>query len=298
MWFKNLQLYRLPPKWHMTPGTLEKRLAEQPLKPCTGLSLSTRGWVAPADDGALVYAQEGHYLVALGTEQKLLPAAVVNQQVKDEAAKLEKSQGYKPGRKQLRDLKDKVSAELLPRAFARRRVTRAWLNPQAGWMAVDSSAPARGELVVETLRSTFTGTFPAVPLATNQSAQSAMTTWLSAGQAPGKFELDQDCELKDPSEGATVRYVRHGLEGKDIPAHIKGGKAATRVGLVWQQRVSLVLADPLAIKRVRFAEIDKSRDDAETLPAEAQFEADFALMTGELGQMLAELFKHLGGEVE
>ncbi|HUP91318.1 MAG TPA: recombination-associated protein RdgC [Solimonas sp.] len=295
MWFKNLQLYRLPPKWHMAPGTLEQRLAAQPLKPCTGLNLQTRGWVAPRDDGQLVYAQEKHYLIALGVEQKLLPGAVVNQAVKEQAEKLAKSQGFKPGRKQLRDLKDQVSAELLPRAFVRRRVTHAWLNPDSGWLIVDSANAARAELVVETLRSTFTGSFAATPLATNESTQSAMTAWLTAGEAPGAFELDQDCELKDASAGATVRYVRHGLEGKDIPAHIRGGKAATRLGLSWKQRIGFVLADPLQLKRVRFLEMEKAAEDAQTLDGDAQFEADFTLMTGELGKLLAELFKQLGG---
>lgn len=300
MWFKNLQLYHLPPKWRMSPGTLEQRLAARPLTPCTGLNLETRGWVAPREDGPLVNSQEHHLLIALGTEQKLLPAAVVNQAVRERAVKLEAKQGYKPGRKQLRDLKDEVSTELLPRAFARRRITRAWLNPDAGWLAVDSASPSRAELLIETLRATFTGSFASTPFEAKKSAGAAMTEWLAAGDAPGRFVLDQDCELKgSDASGATVRYVRHVLDGKDIPAHIRAGKQATRLGLTWQERAAFVLSEPMQLKRLRLLNVEKdTEEDAGGLSADQRFEADFALMTGELSKLVADLVKALGGASE
>jgi DNA recombination-dependent growth factor C len=45
---------------------------------------------------------------------------VVNDEVKDRAEAMEAQQGYAPGRKQLKELRERVTEELMPRAFTRR----------------------------------------------------------------------------------------------------------------------------------------------------------------------------------
>ena len=98
VWFKNLQLYRLDKEWTLPAGELEEKLAARPLLPCSAMSLESRGWVSPRGDEQLVYGVEKHLMLALGTEQKLLPSSVVNDAVKQRAAEFEKEKGFKPGR--------------------------------------------------------------------------------------------------------------------------------------------------------------------------------------------------------
>jgi recombination associated protein RdgC len=296
MWFKNLQIYRLASGWNFTAGQLEEKLALRVLQPCAGMSMQSRGWVSPRADAQLVYSQERHLLVAIGHEQKLLPASVINQDMQERAVELEARQGYKPGRKQLRDLKDRVTSELLPRAFARRRITRAWINQQAGWLVIDTTVPARAEDLLTLLRETL-GEFPATLVEFEQSARSAMTAWLNAGDAPGAFSLHEDCELKAADDsGAAVRYVRHGLDGKDIRAHIAGGKSVTRLGLTWGDRLALVLTEDAMIRRLRFLGIEGSRDEGSSLSPDDEYDANFALMAGALEPLLADWVQALGGE--
>src|SRR3546814_4733536 len=108
----------------LAPGAFEERLARHPLHPCIGLNPQSRGWVGPATTNAqLVYAQGKQMLIALGVEQQLLPSSVVPQAVDQRSSELEQRQGSKPGRKQLRDHKNQVTAELMPRAFAKIRYT-------------------------------------------------------------------------------------------------------------------------------------------------------------------------------
>lgn len=296
MWFKNIQAYRLAAGWAMSPGTLEAALAKQPLMPCTGMSLMSRGWLPPAGDAGLVAAQEKHLLIALGVEQKLLPSSVVKDETRLRATELEARQGYKPGKKQLRDLAEQITAELLPRAFAKRRVTRAWIDPVGRWLVVDAASPARAEELLEHLRTTL-GELPVTRLETETSPQGAMTQWLTARDAPGHFTLDSECELKGTGEeAATVRYLRHDLSVKEIGEHISGGKFATRVGLLWKERLSLLLAEPFQIRRVKSLAMEQGGDEGAGLSAADQFEADFALMTGEFSALLTDLLQALGGE--
>lgn len=296
MWFRNLLLYRLDGSWTFTPGGFEERLATRPLVPCTGLTAQSQGWVSPRDNGQLVYGQGRQVLFALGTETKLLPASVVKDAASVKAAQMEKRMGFKPGKKQLREIREQITSELLPRAFARRGVTRVWINPEAGWLVVDASAPKRGDEVLSQLREAI-GECPFLPLSTAQSPMVGMTKWLASGEAPGKFELDQDCEMKsggdDPS---AVRFAKHGLEGDDVRRHVKDGKSVTKLGLVWNERVRLVLADPGVVRRVRFEMIEQDRVENETQGgADERFDADFALMCGELGALLGDLVQALGG---
>jgi recombination associated protein RdgC len=91
-------------------------------------------------DSALVYAVDRQMLLTLRHEKKLLPAKVIAQVVKQRAEKLEEEEGFKPGRKRLKELKELVRDELLPRAFSLSSDTRVWIDPVHGWLAVDTGS--------------------------------------------------------------------------------------------------------------------------------------------------------------
>ncbi len=296
MLLKNLVLYRLPEGWAVDADLLERKLAQQPLQPCGGFQMESRGWTCPHEDGLYLYQQQRQWLLALGEEQKLLPASIIRQQAQDRAAAIALQQGHPVGRKQMRDLRDQVTNELLPRALARRRVTHAWVDSAKGWLAVNAVSDAKVEQYMETLRRAD-DEMQALRLDTQRSPASAMSEWLVNGKVPGPFSIDQDLELRaaDASK-ATVRYARHPLEGKEIRDHIAAGKTVVRLGLTWNDRISFVLTEHLQIKRVTFLNILKQESDVDD--EKEQFEIDFALMTGELSLMFADLLKVLGGEKE
>ena len=298
MWLKNLTLYRLPQKWPVKSDALEQKLAAQPLKPCGGFQMESLGWTTPRSEGPFLHSQENQWLLALGVEQKLLPASVIRQATEERAAKLAKKQAHPVGRKQMRDLREQVTTELMPRALARRRITHGWIDKKAGLLAVDSAADPKAEQFMEVLRRAETD-LKTTRLETQRSPASAMAEWLSKAEAPGKFSIDQDLELRAPDASkATVRYARHALEGRDIRDHLSAGKQVVRMGLTWNDRISFVLTEHLQVKRVTFLDILRREDGGEEEKAdeEEQFEIDFALMTGELSLLLADLVKALGGE--
>ena len=298
MWFKNLQIYRLPTPWGMELAALEEQLGRGIFHRCPSNEPMSRGWVAPRRDGALVHALNRQWLLALAVEQRLLPGAVIHDEVRERAAAIEAQQGYAPGRKQLRELRERVAEELLPRAFTRRRTTHVWIDPQAGWFCVDAASPAKAEEVIEHLRGTLDD-FPLQMLHTQLSPASAMADWLAGGEAPAGFTIDRDCELKAVGEDkAAVRYVRHPLEGAEIKAHLASGKLPTRLALTWDDRISFILGEKLEIKRLAFLDLLKEAAEQSAEHADEQFDADFALMTGELARFLPQLLAALGGEAQ
>jgi recombination associated protein RdgC len=298
MWFKNLQIYRLPAPWAMTQAQLEQDLAPHAFQPGTSLDLQTQGWASPRDNGALVHTVNRQMLIMLGTEKKLLPSSVINQVTKAKAAEIEEQQGFKPGRKQMKELKEQVTDELLPRAFSIRSNTWAWIDPVGGWLIVDAGSPAKADAVLKLLLKSV-DKLPLESLRVALSPVAAMTDWLVADEAPSGFTVDQDTELRSTAESkATVRYVRHTLEADDVRRHIAAGKQCTRLAMTWNDKVSFVLTETLAIKRVAPLDVLKEGADSATQNEDERFDSDIALMTGELGKMLADLVDALGGEVK
>jgi len=296
MWFKNIFIYRLPADCAITAAALQEKLALKPLQPCGGLDKQSRGWVSCRGDDRLVHSSNGHILFALGVEQKLLPATIINRFAKERAADIEAQQGYKVGRKEMKDIKEAVTAELLPRAFAIQRTTCAWLDTVNGRLIIDAASAAKAEELLEFLHKTLDA-LPVKPLHTELSPVAAMTDWLAGDHAPAGFTIDRELELRATGESrATVRYAHHALEGEEILAHIAAGKRATRLGMTWNDRISFVMTEQLQIKRLEFLDIIKEESTTLADNADEMFELDFTLMTGELSRMLTDLGAALGGE--
>jgi recombination associated protein RdgC len=136
-------------------------------------------------------------------------------------------------------------------------------------------------------------------LNTQTSPAAAMAHWLSTKEAPPDFTVDRECELKASDESkAVVRYSRHALDTDEVSQHIAMGKMPTRLALTWNDRVSFVLTEGLQLKKVSF--LESVFENAPSNPGDREednFDADVAIATGELSQLLPDLIAALGGEV-
>ena len=298
MWFKNLVVYRLPADWAISAAELEQKLTTRPLQPCSPFEMLSRGWVAPSSTGRLVHTVNQQHLIALGVNQKLLPASIIRQVTLERAEVLAQENGFPVGRRQMRDLKMRVTEELRAKALTRRRVTRAWIDPAHGWLVVDAAGAAKAEELIETLRDTL-DSLAVQFVETERSPQMSMAVWLKLGEAPLRLTIDQDLELKAANQSkATIRYSHHPLEGKDIQAHLSAGMYPTRLGLTWNDRIAFVLNEKMQIKRVEFLEMSKDSADGGDLNEAEHFDIDFTVMAGELAKLLDDVIAALGTEVQ
>lgn len=295
MWFKNLQIFQLTSPWTLGADELDALLATQAFQPCSSMELLSRGWAPPRDNGGLVHTVNRQMLLRFCTEKKLLPASVINQVTKVKLADIEEQQGYKPGKKQRKEVKEQVIDELLPRAFAITGNIHVWIDPVHGWVVIDASSPTKTDDVFTSLLKAI----PSLPIAALKVLRApgeAMTHWLDSDEAPAGFTVDQDTELTSTGENkSTVRYVKHTLEADDIRRHIKGGKRCTKLALTWNDRISFVLTDALAVKRVAALDVLKENAGGTSKDEDERFDTDFALMTGEVDRLMSNLVESLGG---
>jgi recombination associated protein RdgC len=293
MWFKNLQVYRLPAPWAFTPEQLEAALAPQRFTACASNELHCQGWDSPRKNGALVHAVNKQMLLVLGSEKKLLPASVINQVAKAKAAEMEEAQGFAPGKKAMKELKERVADELLPRAFSIKSEVFTWIDPVNGWLVVDATSPAKADDVIKLLLKAV-DKMPIESLRVQHSPVAAMTAWLETNEAPAGFTVDMDATMVAVGEGkATVNFKNHTLED-DVRRHIAAGKQCSKLALTWNEKISFVLTDTLVIKGIKPLDVIKESDSA-TKNDEERFDTDMTLMTGELSKMLGDIVEALGG---
>jgi recombination associated protein RdgC len=296
MWFKNLRIFRLAPSWTCTVDSLEAAIEKQAFQPGGSQEMQSLGWVPPRENSGLIHALDGQFLLSLRAEKKLLPTTVINQVAKAKAQEIEEQQGFKPGRKQMKEIKEQVSVELLPKAFSIYRDTRVWMDTKNHWLVIDAAAAAKSDEVLGMLAKAI-DSFPIAPLYVEESPASAMTNWLVSDEPPSNFSIDQDTELRSTSEnGAAVRYVRQSIEIDDVRRHVQAGKQCTRLALTWADRVSFTMTEGLDIKRVNPLDVLKEGQDSSAHNEDEQFDSDFTLMTGELSKLINELVEALGGE--
>lgn len=298
LWFRNLLPYRLATDHGLTAEIISQALEKKPFVPCGSQDLMSQGWIPPASHMPDLYApsMQDAVLVCLKTEEKLLPAAVIREQADQRVRKIEADEGRRVGRREIREIRERIAEELLPRAFVKSRTQRALIDLANGWVWVESGSASKAELLLSFLRDTI-GTLPTRLVDTQTSPQMAMTIWLQEG-TPEPFSLDADCELHFPGDGGAVaRFTRQALDTDEVRHHLQAGKLVSRLGLAWEDRIAFQLTEKMEIKRLTMLDqINEALENADAADAAAMFDTSYALLIGELRCLFDLLISALGGE--
>ena len=301
MWFKNIRAYRLSSPFVLSPEALGDKLSQRAFEPCAKSQALSIGWVAPLgeDSEELAHAAGGRLLIKLKREEKLLPSTVVREQLDEKVAVIESEQGRKVYRKERLTLKDEIVQDCLPRAFSRSTAVYAYIDTRTNWVFVDAASAGRAEELLNLLRECI-GTFPVVLPQVNNAPSATMTGWLAHQNLPDDFALGEECELRElGEEGGVVRCRGVDLLSEEVETHLNAGKQVARLALSWEERVKLVLAEDLCLRRLKFSEeLMKENEDIPEADNAARLDADFALMSDAVSALQDRVIAIFGGEAE
>ena len=294
--FKNLVIFRLSPDWSLTPALAETKLEPMRFVECSPSQDKAIGWAPPRGhaEGPLLESVHGQWMLKLMIEVKAVPGSVVRRLADERAARIEETEGRKPGRKEMKDLREETRISLLPQAFSKRAAIWVWIDPKAKQLVIDAGSDARADEVIIVLNKCLEG-LGMQRVQTQSSPAACMSTWLVEQEGPPGFSVDRETELKARDDTqAVVRYSKHALDIDEVRQHVEGGKVPTRLALTWGDRVSFVLTDKMQIKKLKYLEgvfdTDKAQDPDE------QFDSDVTITTAELSRMIPEILDALGGE--
>lgn len=297
---KNALLYRIGPWEPPSSAEIESRLDAGRFVECGASQTESAGWVEPRGEknGVLMEGVGGQLILKLCVERKAVPSQVVKTQLEQQLDKLEADTGRRPKGKKAKELKEDIVHGLLPRAFPKRGTTLVWIDPRAKLVVVGTGSVKAADRIVSMLVELLGGGITLTLLQTELSPATAMAEWLKTREAPAGFSIDRECELRQPdSEKSLVRYARHTLDIEEVGEHIAQGKLPTQLAMTWNSRVSFVLTEAGTVKKIKLLDVALEGAGATTGKDDNGFDADVAITTGELSQLIPQLIDALGGEL-
>ncbi|RUR43335.1 recombination-associated protein RdgC [Vreelandella populi] len=303
MWFKHLHLYHIHDMKLLSPEQTAVALSEHAAKPLGNADARRIGWTAPAgrlSGGQLLHTlkNDGHRLISALRQERMLPAAVVAEEVADQIAEIEANEGRKVTRKEKTALKEQVTEELLPRAFVRSQKIDLWWDTERQLIGVNTSSRSRAEDALDLLRETL-GSLKVTPLSTQTLPIRAMTTWLGdPASRPADLQIGDSVVLKAKGDDGVLRGRQVDLDCDEMQQLLESGRQASQMAMAIEGQLSFIMHDDLALKSLRFGdalieEADHADDGDDAL---ARLETDFVLMAGSLRDSVARLIEWLGGE--
>ena len=291
MWFKNVRVYKLSAPLSTDIAAWEQALVEFKFTPLTAQEAVRSGFSFPLHASIKQYCHACQHLMffAVKRQEKILPAAVINEEMQPKLEALEQEKGRPLSRKEKQSLKEELQLSLLPRAFSRSSLTQGYYDPQNQWIVINSGSASKAEDVLALLRKAL-GSLPALPWLDNHKLNNSLQLWLQNKALPEGFALGSDAELKAPDEeGAKVKFSNHLLSAEEVQSHLQD-KLVTSISLEQHEGVSIVVTDDGAVKRIKFHDVITGQNEElgwEDLVT--RLDADLMLMAASLNSALLSI---------
>lgn len=298
--FKNINIFSLNLGALASLHAMEDSVQKLKFAPCSPTQDLSYGFVAPRDEdhGALVESVGGQRVLKFLIETKSVPKSAIDKRAAEVAEKIEQERGRKPGKKEMREIKEDVRQALLPSAFPKQTTVTVWIDPERQLMITDASTLGKNDHLISSLVEVGNG-FVARPFHTVKPPQTAMTEWLlaeSEDDLPADLFVSRECELKSQDEEkSSIRFARHHLFNESIRKHVQEGKFPVSLGMNWAGRIDFTLTSGFQLRKVRY--LDGVVANSKPQDNEDPFDANVSLTTGELRLMLPCLISALGGEL-
>jgi len=296
MWFKNLYLFKFEKDFGLNAEELHDELSLKPFTPCSATQRESMGWLPPLgkNSSSYTHSSNSYILMSMARQERILPATVVKETLDEKVEAIEQAESRKVSSREKKEMKEDIEHELLPRAFTRTQKLDAWIDPSNGWLILNTPSAPRAEAFTKLLRKTL-GSLPVTLPESETSPAIAMTEWLSSGKLPAPFTLGFECELKNQGDDkGSATYKQHDLTLDEVQTCLKAGKFASKLAVEWDEKISFVLSEDLQIKKLKFLDVlEEQLQDNDPQTHEEHLDIQFALMTGEISDLLKDLMKAL-----
>lgn len=290
MWFKQIQLFQLVGSLRYSAEELSAALLPLAFRPCLPSIPTSSGWVPPVDDAEAPLVQEinGCIMICLQIEERILPAAVIRQELAEKVKQLEATHDRKLRSKEKNALKDEVIMTLLPRSFTKLSRIYAYLDTKNHWLVLGTSNDKKTEQFLGILKKCISEEVHPFDI---KKLRPLMTQWLKHQSYPQTFTIEKSCVLQDANQKTRIiRCQQQDLFATSVQGFIKDGCEVKRLALLWQDSIHFALLDDFTLQSMKFE--DQLLTQAADLEAETkqqQFNADFLIMTQTLSSLLKNL---------
>jgi recombination associated protein RdgC len=292
--FRNVRYYRLDGVWPESEEALSTGLEQAGFEPCGPLTERSSGWVAVDPDTSDLLARRinGADLIRLRSQSRVLPAAVVNEELEARIEDFRRRMKEAPTPREKRRLKAEARDELMPKAMVKSDRIWGYVDLKEKILGIDTALDSVAERFLRRLQASMDG-INIRPLQFMKPVDELLTG-IFFEDAPKQFSLGRECRMQDLADaGSIVRWTDFDLADKTIRDHVANGMRLTHLAIVYDNIMSCVLNENGVISKLRFLGMD---DDIENHKDPlARQDAEFVLITGTLRNLLGDLKKQLGG---
>jgi recombination associated protein RdgC len=294
LWFKNAIIYQLNSDPLLNKDAIEKALKSHLFTPCGNLDTTKMGWVSPYHDNNqddLLVDMQGHLLLRIKKETKILPAPVIKQALLEKIDKQEQALSRKLSKNEKATLKDEVMIDLMPRAFSKYNHYWLWIDTHNKRIIVDCSSFKQAEDILAILRKEL-GSLALTPLSIDKPLEQIMTTWVKENLNFPPFVLGDQAELKDPLEGnGIISCKNQDITSDEMRIHFDSGKWITKIKIIDERGISFIINSDLTFKRIKFdAIILDENEDIGSDEFDKKLEADFFIMANTLANTINDFY--------
>lgn len=231
-------------------------------------------------------AADGTVILNVQIRERLLPARVIKEAMIGKAIEYEQRQGYRPGRKQMAELKEEVTMALLPTSHIKPVDVPVMITRE--YLLIGATSARRIDTTLELLTQLFEDDkLSLVSIGYNYKVGDwLMDLLLNESTESGDFEVGEEVVLKG-SQKSVARFKAIPASVEAINDRITAGMRPVELAVTYGERMSFKVTDQLLVKGIKFSDV--TLKEAESSDAAEEFEGTAALVSQELNVMLNNL---------
>lgn len=270
---------------------IESLLTEHATREIGSMELRHLGW-APVIKDNLAESTEHGLFFRMAIKEKILPAAVVNDECAKEIARLEDEQQRVLSKKERATVKDEILVKLVQVALVKNSHIDGFLNDD--FLVVDTSSAGKAEDFANLLRRTL-GSLKAEPLSSSKPIEQTLTHWaINSDNVPKHLDRTGSYLIKLDEENKKVR-MQGFVDGESLgaEAYAEAGGKVVEMSLTYSEKIDFSITDGFIFRKIDFGDIEC--DDDEEDPHLIKL-AEMELTAGELTELIKQMVIEFSGD--
>ncbi|AFJ43845.1 recombination-associated protein RdgC [Francisella orientalis] len=245
MFFKNLTAFKIT---DINIDIFEDSMNKLAFIPCSNSQKSSRGFTNPFIKDEQCLFKFNHLAVfCLLTEEKILPAQVINQQAQEYIQELELARYV--SKKEKTQIKEDMEQKLLPLAFSKFRKVHGYLDLTNNYLIIDSVLEKQITEVLDLLHRCEARFEPVIKEETD-----ILTEWLVEDTYPVDIEIAEKCKLTSAigDSMANISCQGSSMLNDNIKSFIDSGGYITELAITWKEQLAMTANTKLQFKSIKF----------------------------------------------
>lgn len=240
----------------------------------------------------LPYIRVGdNILLTCELQKKLIPASVVNKELKIRSEKIQQDQDYKIGKKQLRDLKETILNEFYAKAFVTSKFINVWINLTCNFLCIETTSQTIADDVITRLIRDlgYSGNY----IETEVMPSELMRKIILADENTAPFSAGRSCVLEDTRDNKSIQYKNEELYTDEIRHYLSNGKAPQKLEIYFKGGSAIFTLDSgMVLSKISIPDIVQQSNDFGT--DEDYFDNEFTIRSGQCTKIIMALIETLG----